>query len=78
MKHTINFEYNRKKNIFENLEIEIPENKITVICGHNGAGKTTLLKILSGIFPSKKDENLKKVKGWFVPASEVHPNYWTL
>ena len=33
MKHTINFEYNRKKNIFENLEIEIPENKITVIGG---------------------------------------------
>lgn len=69
MKHTINFKYNRKKIIFENLEIEIPENKITVICGHNGAGKTTLLKILSGIFPSKNDENLKKVKGWLVPAS---------
>ena len=32
MKHTINFKYNRKKIIFENLEIEIPENKITVIC----------------------------------------------
>ena len=69
MKQTINFKYNRKKVIFENLELEIPENKITVICGHNGAGKTTLLKILSGIFPSKKDENLKSVKGWFVPAS---------
>lgn len=69
MKHTINFKYNRKKIIFENFELEIPENKITVICGHNGAGKTTLLKILSGIFPSKKDENLEKSKGWLVPAS---------
>ena len=31
MKQTINFKYNRKKVIFENLELEIPENKITVI-----------------------------------------------
>ena len=65
MNFTINFKYNRKKVIFENLDLEIPENKITVICGHNGAGKTTLLKILSGIFPTKE----QKTKGWLVPAS---------
>lgn len=65
MNYTINFKYNKKKVIFENLNLEIPENKITVICGHNGAGKTTLLKILSGVFPTKE----QKSKGWLVPAS---------
>ncbi len=65
MKYNVNFKYNRKKEIFKDFEIEIPENKITVICGHNGAGKTTLLKILSGIFIT----DIKETKGWLVPSS---------
>ena len=31
MKYNVNFKYNRKKEIFKDFEIEIPENKITVI-----------------------------------------------
>lgn len=65
MNYKINFKYNRKKEIFKDFNIEIPENKITVICGHNGAGKTTLLKILSGIFLT----DIKETKGWLVPSS---------
>ena len=34
--------------IFENANINIPKNKITVLLGSNGVGKTTLLKIISG------------------------------
>lgn len=65
MHFTINFGYKPRNPIFENLEIELPDNKITVLCGHNGAGKTTLLKIISGVLPS----NLSESSGWFVPAS---------
>ncbi len=35
--------------IFQNANIEIPKNKITVLVGLNGVGKTTLLKIIAGI-----------------------------
>ena len=37
------------KVIFDNLNLEIPENKITVIIGNSGTGKTTLLNILGGL-----------------------------
>lgn len=65
MNYKVNFKYNRKKEVFKDFEIEIPENKITVICGHNGAGKTTLLKVLSGIYIT----DIKNTKGWLVPSS---------
>ena len=37
------------KVIFDNLNLEIPENKITVIIGSSGTGKTTLLNIIGGL-----------------------------
>lgn len=41
----LNFENNI---IFDNANIEIPNNKITMIVGPNGTGKTTLLRIITG------------------------------
>jgi NitT/TauT family transport system ATP-binding protein len=35
--------------VYENFDLEIEKNKITVILGPSGCGKTTLLKMLSGI-----------------------------
>ena len=35
--------------LFENLNLEFPENKITCILGPSGCGKTTLLNILAGL-----------------------------
>lgn len=35
--------------IFERLQLEIPEGKITCVLGESGVGKTTLLKILGGL-----------------------------
>lgn len=35
--------------LFENINIEIPEGKITVIMGASGKGKTTLLRLLAGL-----------------------------
>ncbi len=65
MHFTINFGYKRNRPLFTSLELEVPEGRTTVVCGHNGAGKTTLLKLISGILPS----TLEPAPAWFVPAS---------
>lgn len=65
MNFNVFFGYKKRKTIFNNINFEIKENKITVICGHNGAGKTTLLKLVSGILPSCIDTPT----GWYVSAS---------
>ena len=48
-----------KKYIFNNLSIEIPDNKVTVISGKSGIGKTTLLRIISGLDKDYKGEIIK-------------------
>ncbi|ATP59971.1 ATP-binding cassette domain-containing protein [Mesomycoplasma dispar] len=40
--------------IFENLDLEIPENKISFIIGNSGVGKTTLINLIAGFI--EKDE----------------------
>lgn len=35
--------------IFKDLSLEFPKNKITIILGPSGCGKTTLLKIIAGL-----------------------------
>ena len=40
--------YYSKHKVFQNLNIEIPAQKVTCILGESGAGKSTLLKIISG------------------------------
>jgi len=46
------------KKIFENINLEIIKNKITVISGANGAGKSTLINILLGLLPLKSGDYL--------------------
>lgn len=43
-----------KKEVFKNLDLEIKNDKITVILGKSGCGKTTLMRILS-----KLDEDIQ-------------------
>lgn len=64
MNFNITFGYKKNHLLYNNLSIEIPDNKITTICGHNGAGKTTLLKVLAGVYSSKTEI----VDSWFVPS----------
>lgn len=46
--------FTKNVTIFENLNIEIPRNKIVGLIGPNGSGKTTFVKLLSGmILPDK-------------------------
>ena len=52
----LSFRYNRKANLFENLNLELQPGNIYGLLGRNGAGKTSLLKLLSGLhFPKEGD-----------------------
>lgn len=42
--------------VLENLNLAIPENKITAIVGTSGSGKTTLIKLLLGFYDPLKGE----------------------
>ena len=45
-----------KKNVLENISVQIPKGLFTVIMGQNGSGKSTLLKLISGLLhPSHGD-----------------------
>lgn len=44
----LNFSYGEKK-IFEDTNIDLSADKITVLFGKNGTGKSTLLKLIAGI-----------------------------
>ncbi|MCF6775299.1 ABC transporter ATP-binding protein [Thiotrichales bacterium 19X7-9] len=47
-----------KKNILENINLEIPYGMITSIIGTNGSGKSTLLKQLAGILKKESGDVL--------------------
>ena len=62
---SLNFE---DKKLFENVSLEIPNNKITVIAGPNGTGKTTLLKVMACVETAENsiiDSDFKEI--FFLP-----------
>ena len=65
--------------IFNDANISIPKNKITILVGSNGTGKTTLLKIISGIIKPKKGKIKKNYKELFyLPQRIKYPKGITL
>ena len=67
----LKFNYQKKKELFQNLNVDLTKGKVYGILGHNGAGKTTLLKLISGLlFPKSGKCN---VNG-FTPK-ERDPNF---
>jgi len=42
--------------VLENIDLHIPENKITAVVGVSGSGKTTLIKLLLGFYPPVQGE----------------------
>lgn len=45
-------------NILQDVSLQIPEGKITMMIGPNGCGKSTLLKTMAGIITPQKGEVL--------------------
>ena len=58
--------------VLENLNLEIPQNKVTAIVGASGSGKTTLIKLLLGFYPPIKG----KITIDNLPLSEINPHLW--
>lgn len=47
----VNFSYDGKVQILENVNIALNYGEVNLISGHSGEGKSTLLYIISGIIP---------------------------
>jgi len=58
--------------VLENLNLEIPQNKVTAIVGASGSGKTTIIKLLLGFY--------YPIKGKIIidntPLDEINPHLW--
>ncbi len=74
MHFTVTFSYNKKKSLYNEFNLELKENKITVLCGHNGAGKSTLFRVISGIYPTTRENTV----GWYVSSSGGLVQHFTL
>lgn len=46
----LSFSYDNSRTFIENLNVLIPDGKVTSIIGPNGSGKSTLLNLISAIF----------------------------
>lgn len=54
----VNFSYDGKVQILENVNIALSYGEVNLISGHSGEGKSTLLYIISGIIPNITDGKL--------------------
>jgi ATP-binding cassette subfamily B protein len=58
--------------VLENLNLEIPQNRVTAIVGASGSGKTTIIKLLLGFYPPIKGKITVDNK----PLDEINPHLW--
>ena len=54
----VNFSYDGKVQILENVNIALNYGEVNLVSGHSGEGKSTLLYIISGIIPNITDGKL--------------------
>ena len=68
------FEYDGQgaKHVLKDIQLEIPEGKVTAIVGVSGSGKTTLLKILLKFHVSYKG----KVSVGGIDLNEISSEFW--
>lgn len=58
--------------ILENLNLHIPQNKVTAIVGASGSGKTTIIKLLLGFYSPVKG----RLKIGNVEMNDIIPHLW--
>ncbi|WP_058485477.1 ABC transporter ATP-binding protein [Defluviitalea phaphyphila] len=54
----INFSYDNKKNVLNNINLTIYQNEILGLMGANGSGKTTLIKLIAGLLKNFRGKRL--------------------
>ena len=58
--------------VLQDINLRIPENKITAIVGASGSGKTTLIKLMLGFY----EPNKGNVKIGNTPLNIMNPHFW--
>ncbi len=58
--------------VLEDLNLEIPHDKVTAIVGASGSGKTTIIKLLLGFYPPIKG----KIRIENIPIEDINPHLW--
>jgi ABC-type bacteriocin/lantibiotic exporter with double-glycine peptidase domain len=73
---SINFHYNNKKSIFNELSLNIKKGDFIGIFGDSGSGKTTLIDLILGLL--KPDNNKSNESGIFINGEKLENNlkYW--
>ncbi len=70
----VSFQYEGPQSVYvlKNVNITIPEGKVTAIVGTSGSGKTTLLKLLLRFY----DPTEGKITIGRKPLAEISPGWW--
>lgn len=58
--------------VLNNVNLQIPQNKVTAIVGTSGSGKTTLIKLLLGFYLPNKGE----IKIGDTSLNDINPHLW--
>ena len=58
--------------VLEDLNLTIPQNKVTAIVGASGSGKTTIIKLLLGFYEPVKG----KIKVGNYSLTDINPHLW--
>ena len=62
--------YDGKKNVIDNIDLEIKDKEFIVLVGSSGCGKSTILRLISGLEEITSGEIL--IDGKVV--NNIHPN----
>ncbi len=58
--------------VLDNINLTIPQEKVTAVVGASGSGKTTLIKLLLGFY----EPNKGNIKVGETPLSVINPQLW--
>ena len=58
--------------VLKNLNLKIPQNKVTAIVGTSGSGKTTIIKLLLGFYVPQKGN----IRVGNISITDINPHLW--
>ena len=70
----LHFSYSGQEedNVLTDINLTIPEKKVTAIVGASGSGKTTLIKLLLGFYSPQKGD----IRIGNLPLDTINPHLW--